>query len=81
MVRDITPFMYRRRRFQAELRELKKKRHTAATGLPVPQRRHVPLAYFEPNETLGSRGKEMVWTLKSCSHIAQHPFATATEIG
>ena len=63
MVHDITPFMFRRRKFQAELRDFKKKRHAAATGLPAPTRRHVPLAFFEPHETLDLHAKAMVWLL------------------
>jgi SWIM zinc finger len=60
MVHHITPFMFMRRKLQAELLQFKRKRHAAATGLPVPQRPHVPLAFYEPHDTLDPRAQAMV---------------------
>lgn len=66
MVRHITPFMFMRRKLQAELLLLKRKRHVAATGLPVAQRPHVPLAFYEPHDTLDSRAQAMVCVEDTC---------------
>jgi hypothetical protein len=62
-VHDITPFMILRLKLQADLQKLKHKLHTAATGIPIPQRPHAPLAYYEPHEVLDARALAMVCML------------------